>query len=63
MKRLAYQTTDALRRAINDGSVNYQICIASSQYLNYGMIAKPDIAIVEATSIDEEGNIVPTFSN
>ncbi|MGI6732484.1 MAG: acetyl-CoA hydrolase/transferase family protein [Anaerovoracaceae bacterium] len=63
-RRLAYQTTDALRRAINDGSVNYLDMHLSHfpQYLNYGMIAKPDIAIVEATSIDEEGNIVPTLA-
>jgi succinyl-CoA:acetate CoA-transferase len=39
-RRLAYQTTDALRRAINDGSVNYLDMHLSHfpQYLNYGMI-------------------------
>jgi succinyl-CoA:acetate CoA-transferase len=63
-RRLAYQTTDALRREINNGNVDYLDMHLSHfpQYLNYGMIAKPDIAIVEATSIDENGDIVPTLA-
>lgn len=63
-RRLAYQTTDLLRREINNGNVDYLDMHLSHfpQYLNYGMIPKPDIAIVEATAIDEEGNLVPTLA-
>lgn len=62
-KRLPYQTTDKLRKDINSGYVDYldMHLSHSPQYINYGMLSKPDLAIVEAVAIDEEGNLIPTL--
>jgi len=61
-KRLPYQTNKQLRHDINCGKVEYLDMHLShaSQYLNYGVLPRVDIAIVEAIAITKEGNIIPT---
>ncbi|AKA70742.1 acetyl-CoA hydrolase/transferase family protein [Clostridium scatologenes] len=61
-RRLPYQTNKELRNGINDGSIEYTDMHLShvAQYVNYGILPKIDIAIVEAVSITEEGFIVPS---
>ena len=62
-KRLPYQTTKRLRDDINAGKIEYldQHLSHVAQYINYKMIPKPDIVIVEAVAVTEEGAIVPTL--
>ncbi|MCY6960659.1 acetyl-CoA hydrolase/transferase family protein [Clostridium brassicae] len=61
-KRLPYQTNSTLRNEINAGNVEYidMHLSHSTQYLNYGVLPKVDVAIVEALAITEEGHIIPT---
>ena len=61
-KRLPYQTNSELRNKINSGEVNYIDMHLShvAQYINYGILPKVDVAIVEAIAITEEGYIVPS---
>ncbi len=63
-KRLPYQTNATIRNKINEGEVDYvDIHLSqSAQYINYGVLKKIDIAIIEALAVTEEGNIVPTTS-
>ncbi len=64
-KRLPYQTNDALRKLINNGSIAYVDLHLShvAQMSRYGHLGgKVDVAIVEACAITEEGHIVPTTS-
>lgn len=63
-RRYPYQTTDAVRQAINNG----QICYAdmhlshTPQWIQYGFFGEMDFAIIEAIAITEEGAIVPSTS-
>jgi succinyl-CoA:acetate CoA-transferase len=63
-KRLPYQTDTALRKEINDGSVDYlDLHLSESAQLGrYGYLGDIDVALVEACAITEEGNIIPTTS-
>ena len=63
-KRLPYQTDNILRSEINDGSVDYlDLHLSeSAQLARVGYLGKPDLAIVEAVAITEEGNIIPSTS-
>ena len=64
-KRMPYQTNGALRKQVNDGTVDYcDLHLSeSAQFARYGyMGGKIDIAIVEACAITEEGHIIPTTS-
>ena len=63
-RRFPYQTNDKMRRAINEGKVEYADLILSHLpfQLHYGIFGKIDVAILEACMIDEEGNIYPTTS-
>lgn len=64
-KRLPYQTSDAMRKAINAGKVEYTDLHLShvAQMSRYGYLGgKVDVAIVEACAITEEGHIIPTTS-
>lgn len=59
---MPYQTNGALRKQVNDGTVD---CCdlhlsESAQFARYGYMAYIDIAIVEACAITEEGHIIPT---
>lgn len=62
--RMPYQTNKDLREAINEGKVKYlDLPISNmakwvrSRYLNH-----VDVAIIEATAIDEHGNIIPSLA-
>lgn len=61
-RRLPYHTNSTIRKAINDGDIKYldMHLSQSPQYVNYRMLNKIDVAIVEALAITEEGGIVPT---
>ncbi|WP_010236491.1 acetyl-CoA hydrolase/transferase family protein [Clostridium arbusti] len=63
-RRIPYQSNSELRSKINDGSVKYCDMHLSQmpQYINYSMLPKVDVAIVEAVCITEEGYIVPSTS-
>lgn len=63
-RRFPYQTNDKMRRAINEGKVEYADLILSHLpfQLHYGIFGDIDVAILEACMIDEAGNIYPTTS-
>jgi succinate CoA transferases len=63
-KRMPYMTDKAFRKAVNSGQCEYidMHLSQSTQYVNYGVMPKIDIAIVEALAINEDGSIVPTTS-
>ncbi len=59
-----YQTDAALRKDINDGTVDYlDLHLSESAQLSrVGYLGKIDVALVEACAITEEGNLIPTTS-
>ena len=61
--RLPYQNVADMRKAINEGRVNYTDLHLSevAQQLRYGFLPRPRVAIVEASSITSRGEIVPTY--
>lgn len=61
-KRLPYHTNATIRKAINAGQVQYldMHLSQSPQYVNMGFLARPEVAIVEALAITEEGNLILT---
>lgn len=63
-KRIPYQTNSALRKAINDGKVGYvdMHLGRSPEFVAAGHVRKPDIALVEALAITEDGHLIPTTS-
>ena len=63
-RRYPYQTTAAMRNAINNDDVQYSDMHLSHtpQWVKYGFLGKMDIALVEAVCITEEGYIVPSTS-
>ncbi len=64
-KRLPYQTNDAIRKAINAGTIEYTDLHLShvAEMSRYGYLGgKVDVAIIEACAITEEGHIIPTTS-
>lgn len=63
-RRYPYQTNNASRDAINNGSVKYQDMHLSHvpQFINYGYFGEIDLAIIEAIAITESGGIVPSTS-
>lgn len=63
-KRMPYMTNKSFRKAVNTGVCDYvdMHLSQSAQYVNYGVMPKIDIAIVEALAINEDGSIVPTTS-
>ncbi len=72
-RRLPYHTNATMRKAINSGSVQYtdMHLSVSTQMVNLGYIAPPDLTIAEAVAITEEGDLIlstavgntPTFIN
>lgn len=64
VRRLPYQGSPTLRSHINGGRVMYfdQHLSHTGEYIHAGHIPKPDIAIIDATYIDENGGIVCTTS-
>lgn len=63
-KRFPYQTNSSVRNAINKGSVDYADIHLSvfPQMINYGVMKKVDVAIVEAAAVTENGDLIPTTS-
>ena len=63
-RRLPYQGSPKLRTHINKGDCSYmdQHLSHTGEYMRIGHLAKPDIAIIDATMIDENGGIVCTTS-
>ena len=63
-KRIPYQTNSVLRKSINAGDVGYidMHLGRSPEFVAAGHVRKPDIALVEALAITENGDLVPTTS-
>lgn len=63
-KRIPYQTNSNIRNAINSGNVDYidMHLGRSAELIQQGFVKKPDIALVEALAITEDGNLIPTTS-
>lgn len=64
IRRLPFQADSTLRKTINDGKVKYidQHLSETIEQLQEGHIPQVDVAIIEATYIDENGFIIPTTS-
>ena len=62
--RMPYQTKADLRKAINEGKVKYVDMPLSlmPKWVRSGYLNPIDVALIEASSIDEQGNIIPTTS-
>jgi succinate CoA transferases len=60
--RAPYITSSSMRRAVNSGECAYQDVHLGemAQNVRYGQYKKPDIAIIEACVITENGGLVPT---
>lgn len=63
-RRLPFQVDSTLRKAINDGKVMFidQHLSETVEQMRNKQLPRPDIAIIEAVAITEEGHIVPTTS-
>lgn len=63
-RRMPFMADASLRQSINSAKVNYidQHLSETIEQLICGHIAPVDLAIIEASSIDENGNIYPTTS-
>ncbi len=63
-RRMPFQADPLLRKAINSGQIMFidQHLSEVAELLRNGQLARPDITIVEASAITEEGHIVPTAS-
>ncbi|TCM66471.1 succinyl-CoA:acetate CoA-transferase [Acinetobacter calcoaceticus] len=63
-RRLPYQADPSLRQAINAGEVMFtdQHLSETAEKMKHHNIPKPDIAIIAATAITEDGLIIPTAS-
>lgn len=63
-KRMPFQVDPVLRKKINDGSILFidQHLSETAELLNNKHLPLMDLAIIEASSIDENGNIIPTTS-
>lgn len=63
-KRMPFQVDSVLREKINNGSVFFidQHLSETAELLNNKHLPPLDIAIIEASQIDSQGNIIPTTS-
>ncbi len=63
-RRMPFQVDSTLRKAINNGEVMFidHHLSETVEQLRNKQLSKPDIAIIEAVAITEEGHIVPTTS-
>ncbi len=63
-RRMPFQVDSTLRKAINDGSVMFidQHLSDTVEQIRNLQLKKPDIAVIEAVAVTEEGHIVPTTS-
>ena len=62
--RMPYQTNKDLRDAINAGEISYHDVPLGQMpvWVKNKFLRPVDVAIIEATAIDENGNIIPTTS-
>lgn len=63
-RRMPFQGDPVLRKAINEGKVVFidQHLSHVAELLRSGALPAPDVAVIEAAAITEEGHIVPTSS-
>lgn len=63
-RRMPFQVDSTLRKAINEGSVMFidQHLSETVEQLRNHQLKLPDIAVIEAVAITEQGHIVPTTS-
>ena len=63
-KRMPFQVDATLRQKINEGKVLFidQHLSETAELLENKHLPKIDIAVIEATYIDENGNVIPTTS-
>lgn len=63
-RRMPFQVDSTLRKAINAGEVMFidQHLSETVEQLRNGQLKLPDIAVIEAVAITEQGHIVPTTS-
>ncbi len=63
-RRMPFQVDNTLRKAINEGQVMFidQHLSETVEQMRADQIARPDIAVIEAVAITEQGHIVPTTS-
>ena len=63
-KRMPFQSDASLRQKINEGEIFYidQHLSETAELLENKHLPKIDIAVIEATYIDENGNVIPTTS-
>lgn len=63
-RRMPFQVDTTLRRAINNGQVMFvdQHLSETVEHMRNLQMKKPDIAVIEAVAITEDGHIVPTTS-
>src|SRR5690606_11123038 len=63
-RRMPFQVDTTLRKAINDGKVMFidQHLSETVEMMRNQQLARPDIAVIEAVAITEQGHIVPTTS-
>ena len=63
-RRLPFQSDAKLRARINEGAIMYldQHLSETVEHLRSGQFPAPDIALIEAAAITEDGGIVPTTS-
>ncbi|MFM2333467.1 MAG: hypothetical protein RIQ74_2314, partial [Pseudomonadota bacterium] len=63
-RRMPFQVDNTLRRAINNGEVMFidQHLSETVEQMRNQQLKRPDIAVIEAVAITEDGHIVPTTS-
>ena len=63
-RRMPFQVDSTLRKAINNGEVMFidQHLSETVEHLRNHQLTMPDVAVIEAFAITEEGHIVPTTS-
>ncbi|MCK8105104.1 acetyl-CoA hydrolase/transferase family protein [Pseudoalteromonas sp. 2CM36K] len=63
-RRMPFQVDSTLRKAINNGEVMFidQHLSETVEQLRNHQLTMPDVAVIEAVAITEEGHIVPTTS-
>lgn len=63
-RRMPFQVDNTLRRAINNGEVMFidQHLSETVEQMRNLQLRRPDIAVIEAVAITEDGHIVPTTS-
>ena len=63
-RRIPYQTNSSMRKSINAGEIGYidMHLGRAPEFVAMGHVRKPDVALVEALAITEEGDLIPTTS-